>query len=174
MVRLHVAAAALLALFVAGPAHALVVDPITGGSGFFFWDEGVGDTVEFGVPGDSDPTLELLLTQDTTISLFAAFDLPVAGDEVALLVDGSQVNWSEFTPSDEATGQLFSGRSIDLFLAAGDHTIDLLVTRTATGFTSGAGQWELSAAVPEPSSALLACVGALVLRSAARRRRASF
>ena len=45
MVRLRVAGLAVLALLIAGPAHALVVDPITGGSGNFFWTDGVGEFV---------------------------------------------------------------------------------------------------------------------------------
>lgn len=171
MVRLRTAALVALALFLGGPAQALVVDPVTGGSGLFYWDEGVGDSVDFGAPPTGDDTLEITLTEDSTIGIFAVTDAPVAGDAFALVVDGFDEAWTSVVPADPGTGQLFEGRRLDLFLTAGTHTIDLTVTATATGFVSGAGYWEMSAAVPEPSSALLAGVGALVLGTSLRRRK---
>jgi hypothetical protein len=178
MLRLTAAALGVFLLAVAGQAQALMVDPVSGGSGEFYWDNGSGDSVLFGPPprpSSADPpgddTLEILLTQDTVISLFAVTDCCAPGDSFLLVVDGSEVPWSEagFTGD---RGVFEAGR-FDLALAAGSHTIDLTVATTAPGFISGSGAWSMSTAVPEPSSALLACVGALVLRSSLRRRKAN-
>jgi hypothetical protein len=169
MVRLHAAALAVLALLAAGPAQALVIDPTTGGSGSFFWTDGVGDSVSFGIIPTGNDTLEITLAQDSTFSLFAVTDCCIVGDSFSLVVDGVQTNWSSFGP--DGDGGLFEARRSDLFLSAGTHTIDLTVATAAPGFNTGSGFWSMSAAIPEPSSALLACAGALALRGFFRRRR---
>ena len=150
-----------------------------GMTGFFFWDGGVGSSVNFGSRPVGDPTLEITLEEDGILSLFMATDCCLVGDEFALIVDGGEVGWTDVTLPDSGAGQAFEGRRANLFLsgAAGGitHTIDLRVTAIrAPGANSGDGTWTMSKVapvVPEPSSALLACVGALVLRSSLRRRR---
>jgi hypothetical protein len=179
MLRLTAVALGVFLLAMAGQAQALMVDPVSGGSGEFYWDNGAGDSVLFGPrprPSSADPpgddTLEILLTQNTVISLFAVTDCCVPGDSFLLIVDGSEVGWTEagFT----GDGGLFEAGRFNLALDAGLHFIDLTVSTTAPGFVSGSGAWSMSTAVPEPSSALLACVGALLLRSSLRRRKTNF
>lgn len=170
MLRSHAAAIAVLALLVAGPAQALVVDPITGGDGLFYWDNGVGESVLFGDRPNGDDALEITLATDSEIGIFAVSDCCAVGDSFLLVVDGSQVAWT--SAGFDGTTSLYEAQKSGLMLAAGPHTIDLVVATTAPGFASGDGFWSLSSAVPEPSSALLACVGALVLRGAFRRRKA--
>ena len=169
MLRLKAAALCVFLLALGGPAQALMVDPIAGGSGEFYWDFGPGDSVRFGPRPNGDDTLDLTLAGITTISLFAVTDCCSAGDSFLLFVDGAEVPWSQadFT----GPGGVFEASRFDLVLAAGFHTIDLTVATTAPGFLSGTGFWSMSTAVPEPSSALLAGVGALVLRESLRRRK---
>jgi hypothetical protein len=169
MVRLHAAALAVLGLLAVGPAQALVVDPATGGSGAFFWTDGVGDSVSFGDIPNGDDTLEIILAEDSTVSLFAVTDCCIVGDSFSLVVDGVETSWSNF--GFDGDKGLFEAQRSNLFLAAGSHTIDLTVATGAPGFNTGVGFWSMSAAIPEPSSALLACVGALALRGPFRRRR---
>jgi len=168
MLRLRAANFALLALLAAGPAQALQVDPINGDSGSFFWNGGVGDSVQFGSRPRGDNKLELTLTESTTLGIFAVADCCVVGDQFLLIVNDVLVSWSS-----EGVGPdgHFRAQRAGLVLPAGSHTIDLTVAVAATGFNSGDGTWSLSAAIPEPSSALLACVGALVVHASLRRVR---
>ena len=172
MVRLHAAALVVLGLLAVGPAQAVVIDPTTGGSGAFFWTGGVGDSVRFGgtSPPGEDESLTITLASDSTISLFAVADCCIVGDSFGLVIDGVDASWTDagFTGDNGS----FEARRSNLFLLAGDHTINLTVlTVTDPNVMTGGGFWSMSASIPEPSSALLACVGALVLRGSRRRRR---
>ena len=168
MLRLRAAIFVLLALLAAGPAQALLVDPVNGDSGTFFWNGGVGDSVQFGSRPVGDDKLELVLTGTTQLGIFAVADCCVVGDEFILVVNDLQVAWT--SESVDSDGN-FRAQATGIVLPAGTHTIDLTVAVAAPGFNSGDGDWSLSAAVPEPSSALLACVGALVVHASLRRRK---
>lgn len=185
MLRLHAAALAILALLAAGPAEALSleIDPLIGGGGSFFWDLTVDDSVRFGpppAPGSSPfpyDTLTITLERDRIFSFFAVRDEASIGDSFDLFIcpetepDCSKTGWT-FPASYDGTDR-FEARLLDFSLSAGTYIIDLRVVTTAPGHTgSGAGSWWMSPAIPEPSSAILACVGALVLGGALRRRRA--
>lgn len=170
MLRLCAAVLTVSLLLFAGSAQALVVDAINGDSGEFFWTEGVGSDVCFGALPCGDPAfdqLEISLSAPTQIGVFAVVDCCVVGESFFLVVDGSQTPWSSESLNG---GGNFSAQRSGLFLDAGDHTIDLIVATAAPGFNIGGGTWRLSSAIPEPSSALLACVGALLLHRSCRRR----
>ena len=137
---------AVLAMAFASTAYAVTIDPDTGGSGTFRWDGGLGDSVEFPTFG-ADDTLDITVSQDSFID-FSVLDCCVVGDAFALVVDGSVVAWD----SDGFTGPggLYEGAAT-IFLSAGAHTIDLLITADCCG--AGFGTWEASAArVPVPAS----------------------
>ena len=137
---------AILAMAFASTAFAVTIDPDTGGSGDFTWDDGLGDTADFPAFG-TDPVLDITVSRDSFID-FSVLDCCITGDAFALVLDGSVVAWD--TEGTTGPGGLFEGAAT-IFLSAGAHTIDLLITADCCG--AGFGTWEASAArVPVPAS----------------------
>ncbi len=143
-----------LLLLVAGPANALVVDPLTGGSGSGYWDAGLGSLIDFdgalGAPYDT--SLGITVFGDTVFDI-SVDDCCVVGDAFGLLVDSLLVPWTldGFT----GPGGLYHGEYTDLLLGAGAHSIEFLVTADCCG--SGLMSWAISpgVSVPEPATLLL-------------------
>ena len=100
--------------------------------------------------------LEITVASASLVSIFAVDDCCVGGDSLAAGCWGS-VAWT----SSGYSGTTFGAKVVDLFLTAGTHTLDLIVT--ADCCTEGAGSWAIGdiTAVPEPSVVALMGLGLL-------------
>jgi hypothetical protein len=117
----------------------------------------LGDTADFPAFG-TDPTLEIAPLVDSFYDVFVD-DCCVIGDEFGLLVDGLLTPW---TTAGGPPSSLFHAEKIGLYLPAGLHTIDFLVTADCCG--EGLGYWEIAPGLaPEPSSIALLVAGLLGL-----------
>ena len=136
MKKLVTFAAAMLATALAAAAPLPITQPgVT--EGWFSWDGGLGDTVDFRVGGPGGPyPHESLGVSGPSALIFKVTDCCVIGDEFAPVVDGVQEAW---TATWTTPGGHFG--AIDLqFYGPGDHTLDLIVTKDCCG--SGAGEWK--------------------------------
>lgn len=137
---------AAAALFAAAPAAAATVDidPTTGGSGSFAWDNGLGpideidssfalDSATFGVTANAGDTIDASL-----------FDCCVAGDQFELILNGVTV-----TPtSTSISGGLYNYFFENIVLAQGLNVFGINVTVGAPGYTSGGASYNFSAVTP--------------------------
>ncbi len=158
----------ILGAGVFGSAQALTIDPALGDSGWFTWDDGLGSTGDHLLfhSGDyagfmvGDPYLEITVSTDSYIDEITVKDCCLVGDAFDLLVDGTVVPWT--TSGFTGPGGLFEASALDVFLSAGTHTIDLIVTADCCG--TGAAEWSVSGVtetetVPEPGTLLLLGAG---------------
>lgn len=143
--------------FIAAPfaQAAIIINPATGdsGSGTF---GGVGNLVDFGGTSQLSITLGSANTVD-----FTAIDCCITGDAFAFKLDGATTPWTTETFPGGVGGN-FIGFMDDLFLSAGTHIFELVVTNDCCGF--GGMSWSVSAAtpstqVPEPASLALLGLG---------------
>jgi hypothetical protein len=166
--------AAILAVVLSyhGTVHAVSVpiDPDTGWSGYFAWDDGLGQIDDISLVEGAYDWVEtewsIALAEAGYLTLVTAYDGYMPGDEFALYVDGGHVPWTlEYHDVDG----FYHGEHDHLSLSAGSHSITFYVTAVAPGTGGmGAGMAEFSPAVPEPVTVALLGIGALVL---VRRRR---
>ena len=129
----------------------VVVDPGVGGTFDFDWTGGLGpiDGIAFGTDTDWSMTVAV----DSTLSLVAATDKFVPGDEFELVFDDNVIAWG----SEAIVGGFFEGKLLNLLLTAGLHTFSLNVTALAPGFTTGVASMEFGtasavSAVPLPAA----------------------
>lgn len=156
-----IAAAAFIA---AAPASAATVDidPATGGSGSFAWENGLGpideidgnialDSATFGVTANAGDMIDASL-----------FDCCVAGDQFELILNGVMLTPTSTTIS----GGLYNYFFENIVLAQGLNVFGINVTVGAPGYTSGGASYEFSAvmpgaggAVPEPGTWAMMLLG---------------
>jgi len=157
----------------AGPS--VIIDPLTGWTGYFAWTSGLldGDTsldalgpmddIEVdGYPYDwTETQWEITMAKDGYIDLATVDNDYIGGDEFALYVDGSLVNWD----SDGYIGIYYHGEVASLYLTAGTHTIYIDVTKLATlgdgYYQTGAAHADFSSVtyIPAPGAILLGSIG---------------
>ena len=147
-------ALALLAATQIASAGSVTLDPSGAWAGSFSWFDGVGQIDA--IDGDASLTgWDITVGTGSVLSLAAAQDLFVAGDQFALTLDGVQQSWS----STGTFGGYFQGILVNLFLSAGTHILSFDVTALAPGYQSGDAFALFGpaapAAVPLPAAALL-------------------
>jgi len=122
-------------------AAPVMIDGSVGLSGSFSFGGTPGTTQTSPVDG-----WMITVVSDSLIDV-SVFDCCVIGDEFALLLDGVEVPWTDSNPGDSS---LFFGEATDLFLSAGTHTFDFLLTEACC--SSGGGSYSFSAVSDAPAS----------------------
>lgn len=175
-------AAGFLMLPMLASAAPVTIDPSAGASGDFYWDSdqtGTGlsmpitsiDSYDLTVDGDEFWTI----TTGSAATIDASIiDCCVAGDGFALLLNGSMVAPTTSSGGGGPGGGIFSATWTGIFLSAGMHRFDVIVTDSCcTG--PGMGSYTFSgltrAAVPAPGT--LALLGLGLLGFGVRRQRAA-
>lgn len=91
----------------------------------------------------------------------AVKDAFIIGDEFSLVMDDKVIDWTDSKPSTRYSH--FIGKAVDVFLTAGTHTFDFMLTKACSGCYGGAGYYSFSSAtvaqVPEPSALALLGLG---------------
>ena len=171
-IAMSMALALGMTTFAAGTSQAaVVVDSSVGGTFDFDWDDGLGPID--GIEGGSETEWSMTVGADSILSLAAAEDLHVAGDEFALVFDGLVIAWT--TETTLGSGH-FLGELTDLFLTAGTHTFSLNLTTLASGFDYGSAEMSFGiatpvSAVPVPAALPLALAAFGLLGVVGKRRR---
>ena len=157
-------------------ANAYVIDPATGFTGWFGWDDGLGQ-MDYILESDrtyvADNQWTITLAADRTLSLATAYDGSVAGGEFALYIDGVLTPWDiVMTDSD---GTYFYGIIYAEHLSAGTHTLYMYITALASGYTDGEAALfsvvcEDCCTVPAPGAILLGGIGVSIVGWMRRRR----
>jgi len=143
-------------------AAPVTIDPTAGWTGYFAWDDGLGQIddislVEF-VYDWAETEWSITLPTAGYMTLATAYDGYLVGDEFALYVDGAITPWT--TEYNDLSGY-YHGEYDNLLLSAGTHSVTLHVTALASGFTGGAGMADFSpvSMIPAPGAILLGSIG---------------
>ena len=170
--RMRTTIAALAVLFIchgAVQATFVTIDPAVGWSGYFAWNDGLGQIDDISLIEYDYDWIEtewsITLAEPGYMEMATAYDGYAAGDEFDLYVDGAHVPWT--LEYNDGSGY-YHGEHDHLSFLAGTHSITLYLTALAPGFTSGAGMASFSPVVPEPATVCLLGLGGLSL---IRRRR---
>jgi hypothetical protein len=146
-------------------ATSVPINPDTGWSGYFAWDDGLGQIDDISLVEYDYDYMEtewsITLATPGYMTLVTAYDGYVPGDEFALYVNDGYVPW---TLEYEDGSGYYHGEHDHLSLAAGTSTITFYLTALAPGYTSGAGMAYFSSVVPEPATICLLGLGGLILR----------
>lgn len=166
--------AAAVAFAAAAPAYSqtVVIDPTAGGSGSFQWNNGLGSIDQIdGINAQDSATFGLTAASGGTVDAWLN-DCCVAGDQFALVLNGTTLAATTTTVS----GGVFSYFFDDIVLAVGANTFGVTVTGLAPGHLSGGASYSFSAvtsAVPEPGTWAMLLLGFGAIGHAMRRNRKS-
>ena len=142
----------LTSLIVSQTNASVTIDPSTGWSGIFTWDDGLGQID--GIGGTNENQWSIEVDERSIMELAAAFDGVTPGDEFDLYLDGVEQPW---------TNEFYDGAGFyhallrDMVLQEGSHTLTLHVTQLAPHFeiNSGEGIALFSDVYPAPAPAAL-------------------
>ena len=156
MKRVGLAKLVLISGVLIGISHpvsaSVIIDPLAGWSGDFFWRNGLGPITYVDLTSDND--WSITAATDSQMSFATAYDIGTPGDEFALVLDGTQIAWD--TTLIDVNGY-FHGEVTNLFLSEGTHLFTINVTAINPETPTGRGIAEFSGIteimnVPEPAT----------------------
>ena len=158
----------LLAITPSDATASVVIDPAAGWTGYFAWNDGLGQIDDISLVEASFDWTEtdwsITLPNSGYMTFVTAYDGYIVGDEFALYVDGALTPWT--TEYNDLSGY-YHGEYNNLLLSAGTHSITLHVTALALDYSGapymeGAGMAEFSpvSTVPAPGAIFLCSIGA--------------